>query len=100
MALGRDSSGLHYLFMQGKHEKQMQRVWINLGFDFNMNSQLRVEKFFWAERNTFKNGQADYHLGLDLLEKRRVVDFFFFDNHGLLVAVSYTHLTLPTICSV
>lgn len=83
--LGRDSSGLHYLFLQGRHERAMNRVWINLGFEFNMNNQLRVEKFFWAERSGLKNGNNDFQLGLDIVEKKRVVDFYFFDNHGLLV---------------
>ena len=85
ICLGRDSSGLHYLFMQEDDRRPMQRIWINFGFEFNMNNQLRVEKFFWAESSIFKNREGEYHLGLDLLEKKKVVDFYFFDCHGLLV---------------
>ena len=73
----------HYLFFQG------QQLSSNVSID--LNGDVTVAK-------------CD-HLGAEVMEASKVVEFAEFFKHYRIFAksvqsVSYTHLTLPTICSV
>ena len=88
IALGKDLSGQHYMFIQSRYNKNFKKIWINLSFNFCKNRQLQVNKFVWVLRHSPRKGGNDDNcsgVNLDVFEKEKPVDLYLFDDNGLMV---------------